>query len=115
MTSSFPIPFTVKFRLETPASARLRLEAVVGVAKLSATWDAESLAVKLLQEIPLPIRCGADAMHLAIAAVNGLDFLLTWNCRHLANANLRYRIEYLCHQEGFQPPMICTPLELMRP
>lgn len=98
-----------------PAAVQSRLELVLGVAKLGVTQDAEKLATILLQEIPLPVRAGADAMHLAIAAVNGLDYLLTWNCRHLANAHLRYRIEHLCHQEGFQPPMICTPLELMEP
>ena len=94
-------------------AARLRLDAISDIARLTLSQDAKDLAKDLLTGIPLPIHAGADALHLAIAAVNGLDFLLTWNCRHLANAALRHRIEYLCHQAGFQPPMICTPLELM--
>lgn len=47
-----------------------------------------------------------------MAAVHGMDYLLTWNCRHIANATLRVKIEELCRDAGFEPPTICTPLEL---
>lgn len=106
-------------RLEASAgdadAARRRLEFLDEIARIDATEDAEELAKVLLDEIPLPPRADADALHLAIAAVNGLDYLLTWNCRHLANATYRPMIELICHQAGFQPPIICTPLELMEP
>ena len=54
-----------------------------------------------------------DAVHVAIAALNGMDYLLTWNCRHLANAAIRGKIENACRQAGMQPPIICTPEELV--
>jgi hypothetical protein len=54
-----------------------------------------------------------DAFHIAIAAVNGLDYLLTWNCKHIANATLRGRIEKVCRGCGYEPPIICTPEELV--
>ncbi len=54
-----------------------------------------------------------DAFHIAIAAVNGVDYLLTWNYKHIANATLRSRIEQVCRDAGFEPPIICTPDELV--
>ena len=60
----------------------------------------------------LPMKARVDALHVAMAAVHGMDYLLTWNCTHIANAVLRGRIEGLCRAAGFEPPVICTPLEL---
>ena len=54
-----------------------------------------------------------DALHVAIAVVNGIDYLLTWNCKHLANALLRNKIETVSRNFGYEPPVICTPEELM--
>jgi len=54
-----------------------------------------------------------DALHLAVAAVNSVNYLLTWNSKHIANAAMRPRIEALCRQAGYEPPTICTPEELM--
>ena len=56
---------------------------------------------------------GADALHIAIAAVNGIDYLLTWNCKHLANASLRIQIAALLEHAGYACSVICTPEELM--
>ena len=61
----------------------------------------------------LPKNSYHDAMHVGIAATNGIDYLVTWNCRHLANASLRARIVGVCNDAGFAAPTICTPLELM--
>ena len=55
----------------------------------------------------------ADAAHIAIAATNGVDYLVTWNFRHIANATMRSRIEDVCRQSGHKPPVICTPNELL--
>jgi hypothetical protein len=74
---------------------------------------AAELAEKLVAELRLPTRAHADALHVAIAATNGIDYLLTWNCRHLSNAVLRPRIEFVCREAGYEPPTICTPPELM--
>jgi hypothetical protein len=71
------------------------------------------LAETLAREVPLPAKAITDAVHVAVAATNGMDYLLTWNCRHLANALLRSRIEDVCRQQGYEPPVICTPQELM--
>lgn len=95
------------------AAAQQRLEVIDSLTLLESSQDALKLAATLFTELQLPSHAEADALHMAISAVNGLDFLLTWNCRHIANANLRPQIESTCHQAGFQPPMICTPLELI--
>jgi hypothetical protein len=94
-------------------AAALRLAALDGLAVLAQSAEAESLADALLREVPLPAKAVADAMHIAVAAVNGVAYLLTWNCTHIANATLRPRIEGLCRQMGYEPPVICTPKELL--
>lgn len=69
---------------------------------------------RLFRHIPrLPLVRSRGTYHIAVAAVNGMDYLLTWNCTHIANAALRPRIEEVCFQQGFEPPIICTPQELM--
>lgn len=94
-------------------AAALRLAVLDGVPVLAQTFEAETLADILLREVPLPPKAAADALHIAIAAVHGVAFLLTWNCTHIANATLRPRIESICRQLGYEPPVICTPLELL--
>ena len=54
-----------------------------------------------------------DALHIAVAAMNGIPYLLTWNCRHLANATMRPVIENVCAGKGVRAPIICTPEELL--
>ena len=61
----------------------------------------------------LPARAGADALHIALAAVHGMEYLLTWNLRHIANAEFRPRLEAACRARGYRPPVLCTPDELM--
>lgn len=89
-----------------------RLAALAGIPLLEQTPDAAALAEALLHGVPLPERAAADAVHIAIAAVHGLDYLLTWNCTHIANVTLRPRIEAVCRAAGYEPPLICTPEEL---
>lgn len=61
----------------------------------------------------VPREAAADAAHIAIAVTNGVEYLVTWNFRHIANAAMRVRIESACRQAGYEPPVICTPSELM--
>ncbi len=61
----------------------------------------------------LPQKAVVDAFHIAFAATHGVDYLLTWNCTHIANATMRPKIETICRINGFEPPVICTPLELV--
>lgn len=71
------------------------------------------LAGVLIKELPLPRKAGADAVHIAAATCHGTDYLLTWNCTHIANAELRPRIEEVCRERGYAPPVLCTPDEFM--
>ncbi len=96
-----------------PEAARLRLEVLQGIDELDVTDDARFLATAIIDETPLPTKAKVDALHIAVAAVNGLDYLLTWNCRHIANPTLRPRIESVCRSHGFNPPSICTPFDLL--
>lgn len=61
----------------------------------------------------MPARAGADALHIALAAVHGMEYLLTWNLRHIANAEFRPALEAACRARGYRPPVLCTPDELM--
>jgi len=61
----------------------------------------------------VPTEAVVDATHIAIATVHGMAYLLTWNCAHIANATMRTRIETICRSEGYEPPVLCTPEELM--
>ncbi len=74
---------------------------------------ASQLAEQFLQRRVVPAKAGVDAVHIAVAVVNGIDYLLTWNCAHIANAAIRAKIEHTCRDVGLQPPIICTPEELM--
>jgi len=73
----------------------------------------EQLADRLMVEVPLPENANIDALHIAAAAVHGVEYLLTWNCKHIANPVLRPRIEEACREDGFEPPVICTPQEML--
>ena len=96
-----------------PEAAGARLEALEAVALLDATPDADRLARILLDSGAVPRQAADDAAHIAIAVTNGVDFLVTWNFRHIANAALRARMERACRQAGYGFPVICTPNELM--
>jgi hypothetical protein len=78
------------------------------------TDDAMRLAERLIAVASIPVKAGADALHIAMAAVHGMDYLLTWNCRHIANAAMRGRIEAACRSMSYGAPVLCTPEELMR-
>ena len=72
------------------------------------------LAKELIEQTPLPEKASVDALHVATATVNGMDYLLTWNCRHIANATLRNAMAEVCRAAGYEMPVICTPLELIQ-
>ena len=92
-----------------PEAAQRRLTALEPLPLLDVTDAAITLAATLITGQALPAQAVQDALHLAIACVHGMEYLLTWNCTHLANARLRSRIEQVCHQAGYDPPIICTP------
>jgi hypothetical protein len=84
-----------------------------GIPVLGVNTDVLALAQLLMTGIPLPEQAEVDAVHIAVAAVNGLDYLVTWNCTHIANPALRGRIEAVCRSAGYVAPVICTPPELI--
>lgn len=94
-------------------AAGRRLIAINGLPELDVSKESEDLAEKLLAHTSIPEKAKTDALHIAIAAVHGMDYLLTWNCKHIANAAIRSSIEMVCRTSGYEPPVICTPLELM--
>ena len=94
------------------SEAAKRLAALAGVPLLQITNAAVLLAADLVKKHALPIKDAQDALHIAIACVNGMDYLLTWNCKHIANAQMRHKIEQTCRSAGFEPPVICTPEEM---
>jgi len=93
--------------------ARRRLEMVRGLPVLAVTPQATALAEELVQSGPLPPKAEVDALHIGTAAVHGMEYLLTWNCKHIANARMRSQIEVICRNMGYEPPVMCTPEELM--
>jgi len=95
------------------AYAEERLVHLAGLPVLDISQMALALARALLKRKALPAIAENDALHLAIAAVNGMKYLLTWNCRHLANASLRPTMERVCKKAGYRCPIICTPFELL--
>ena len=80
---------------------------------LETTAEALELAKELLQAGALPAKAADDALHIAVAATTTVPYLLTWNCRRLANAAMRAMIETVCKAKGFKAPIICTPEELL--
>lgn len=96
------------------SAAAGRLNLLRGLPSLEPTDDASALANRLIERVPLPPKAASDALHVAIAAVHAIQYLLTWNCKHLANASLRKQIDSVCRQCGYEPPVICTPEELFR-
>ncbi len=95
-------------------AVRRRLEVLDGIPVLPMAEEARVLAHTLLGAAALPAKAAFDALHVALAAVHGMEYLLTWNCTHLANAAIRPQLELLCWKAGYRPATICTPLELVQ-
>jgi predicted nucleic acid-binding protein len=93
-------------------AAKQRLQTLEGIPELRLSEEIVVLAEKLIKDGALPQNAVEDALHIAIATLNGVDYLLTWNFKHLANATMRYKIEGVCRLLGYEPPVICTPQEL---
>ncbi len=94
-------------------AAKNRLAALKPFPLLDIRDEASSLARDLIELGPLPPKAARDALHIAIAAVHGIDFLVTWNCAHIANAEMAAKIVGVCRNHSLECPVICTPEELM--
>ena len=96
-----------------PRLAAERLRFLQEVRLLRVTADAHKLKLELLRRTQIPRKAENDALHIAIAAVHGVEFLATWNCRHIANAVTLPLVYDVCRAEGYEPPLVCTPHELL--
>lgn len=94
-------------------AAAKRIEVIGDFPVLEVTEEAERLASAILAGGAIPARAVRDAAHIAVAAVSDIDYLLTWNCKHLANAQIMRKVSIVCNSKGFSMPVICTPEELM--
>lgn len=94
-------------------AAKRRLSLVAQLPELPDSSRADALKDQLLQHCGLPLRADADAEHVAIAAVHKMNFLLTWNCAHLANAEVTDKIASICSSSGYSCPVLCTPEQLL--
>ena len=96
-----------------PAVSRSRVEILATLPRLQVTDSAISLARAILSKGLLPEKAFPDALHIAIATVHQIEYLLTWNCKHIANVEVLPRIALLCKDLGLTLPIICTPEELL--
>lgn len=96
-----------------PQLAAERLRFLNAVTLLRVSDLAHNLKRELLRRTQIPSKAENDALHIAVAAVHGMEFLATWNCRHIANAMTLPVVYDVCRAEGYEPPLVCTPHELL--
>ena len=96
-----------------PEAAQKRLNVITNLPVLAITDEVEKLASILISEGPIPDKNPEDALHIAIATVNGIDYLLTWNFTHINNAQMKSKIISVVEKYGYPCPIICSPEELL--
>jgi predicted nucleic acid-binding protein len=99
-------------QLGDPVAAAARLVVLEPITLLAETPESRTLARKLLAAGGLPSKAASDALHIGVAAVHGMDYLVTWNCKHIANARMLRFVTETCRAAGWEAPVICTPGEL---
>jgi predicted nucleic acid-binding protein len=90
-----------------------RLEIIDNFPLLEITEEVDNLALAFMEKSNLPPKASDDAIHIAVATVNNLDYLLTWNCKHIANAQIQRKLFNIASELGYKLPILCTPYELM--
>lgn len=96
-----------------PEAAQKRLAALEGMSVLAITQDMIRLAESLIEQAIIPAKAIEDALHITVSTLHHVDFLLTWNCRHIANPVIQEKIAVYLEQLGLFLPIICTPEELL--
>lgn len=92
-----------------------RLSFLAETTLLDLSDAAMTLAFELLRRTRIPAKADVDALHVALASVHGMDYLISWNCKHIVNGNILPQVYGVCRALGYEPPLICTPRELMEP
>ena len=95
-----------------PVAAEERLKALEGLPVLGITEEAEKFARALVEVGPISESHIGDAVHIALATINGMDYLVTWNFRHINNARMKKEIAKVAEENGYECPVICSPEEL---
>ena len=93
--------------------ASQRLAIVRNLTLLDLNESVLDLAEQLLTRSNLPAKADVDAVHIAAATIHGMDYLLTWNCRHIANAQIQKKFAEITLDFGYKLPILCTPYELL--
>ena len=101
-------------RRGNPEAAERRLEVLSHLTVLEFLPEADILTQKLLDAGAVPQSSNPDAQHIAIATVHGVEYLASWNHKHIVNTNTHEHINQVCREAGFEPTTICTPAELIR-
>ena len=96
-----------------PEMARERLKCIEQFSLLEITKGVSRLAEAILSAGLIPRKAATDSAHIAVAAIHGVDYLMTWNCAHIANATIARSVRRVCDEQGYQCPVICTPEELL--
>ncbi len=96
-----------------PSAAQERLQVLDGIELLASSEEVDDLAQMLIDNHAVPATETRDAFHIAIAAVNGVQYIATWNFKHILNPTLQGKIALICRENGYEPPIICTPEQLL--
>jgi len=96
-----------------PQAAKERLDVLDSLEFVATSALVDDLARQLMLYHAVPKTEPRDAVHISLAAVNGIEYLVSWNFTHIVNPTTRTAIERVCRDAGYVPPLICTPDELM--
>jgi len=110
VTSQFVLDEAAKGDTELATN---RLESLADIPLLELPDEVATLAHELVSNAILPRKALLDALHICIASFHGIEFLLTWNCTHIANARLLPRVRRFLAQRGHGMSEVCTPEELL--
>lgn len=99
--------------LGDPELASERLELLRDLPLLALDEEIQTIADEIMRRAILPLKAQVDALHISIAAYHRIDFLLTWNCTHIANARILPRLHAVLRDLGHAMPIICTPEEMV--
>ena len=96
-----------------PNAAKKWLDAIEGLTLLRTTKEAVELSKTMVARGIIPSKAAEDSLHISIATIHAMDFLLTWNCKHIANPEIQRKIALYLEKQGLFLPFICTPEELL--
>ena len=112
-TCAFHKSCWMKLLLVMQRLAQRRMAVIDTLPLLDLTFEVDGLAETIMQSGLLPVSASRDAVHIAVTAVHRVHFLLTWNCRHIANATIFRDLQHVIMSAGYDMPVICTPEELL--